>query len=62
MEQRLCHEAEYFLHQLLRHREMDPPEEEEGDSNCVKIELEELLQFQKIRELCSSAEKIRYIA
>jgi hypothetical protein len=53
LHQRLCHEAEYWLHQLRRCREA----EEEGQ--VVRIRLEELLQYQQIRALCSSVEDIR---
>ena len=63
-EQRLCHEAEYYLLQLLRQRLQGEEEEEEegGEGECVKIRLEKLLQFDKIRLLCSSVEEIRYIS
>lgn len=50
--QRLCHEAEYRLLQLLRWREG-------GDDDTVRIRLEELLQFEQIKALCSSTEDIR---
>ena len=53
LHQRLCHEAEYRLHQLLRCREA----EEEGQE--VRIRLEDLMQYEQIRALCSSVEDIR---
>lgn len=51
VQQRLRHEAEYRLLQLLRWRE--------GEDDPVRIRLEELLQFEQIRALCSSTEGIR---
>ena len=63
LEQRLCHEAEFRLLQLLRQREreeeVEMDGEGEGDSDCVRIRLEELLQFKEVRALCSDAEAIK---
>ena len=63
LEQRLRHEAEFRLLQLLRQREreeeVEMDGEGEGDSDCVRIRLEELLQFKEVRALCSDAEAIK---
>ena len=55
LQQRLRHEAEYRLLQLLRQREGEGGEV--GD--FVRIKLEDLLQFEQITALCSSVEAIR---
>ena len=36
-------------------------EQEDGQEEVMKIGLEELLHFEKIRQLCSSAEEIRLV-
>lgn len=50
--QRLCHEAEFRLLQLLKY-------EEEKDDEVIRIKLDKLLQYKQIRELCTSVQEIR---
>ena len=55
MTERLRHEAEYRLLQLLKWSER----EGEGEESEMRVKLSSLLQYQNIRQLCTDVQEIK---